>query len=54
MTSQRYRDEFLDVNIRPYAGAIGEDFILMDDNALPYRARIDKQYLERKSIVCRE
>ncbi|GFU57752.1 uncharacterized protein TNCV_3639011 [Trichonephila clavipes] len=27
-------------SIRPYAAAIGNDFILMDDNARPHRARI--------------
>ncbi|GFT05170.1 transposable element Tcb2 transposase [Trichonephila clavipes] len=36
----RYRDEILDPYVRPYAAAIGNDFILMDDNARPHRARI--------------
>ncbi|GFS67159.1 hypothetical protein TNCV_2275221 [Trichonephila clavipes] len=27
-------------SVRPYAAAIGNDFILMDDNARPHRARI--------------
>ncbi|GBL95542.1 Kinesin-like protein KIF11 [Araneus ventricosus] len=34
LTGVRYHDEILD----PYAGAIGNDFILMDDNARPHRA----------------
>ena len=38
MTGVRYRDEILDVYVRPYAGAIGPQFILMDDNARPHRA----------------
>ncbi|GFY36452.1 transposable element Tcb2 transposase [Trichonephila clavipes] len=42
VTGLRYRDEILD----PYAAAIGNDFILMDDNARPYRARIVEEYLE--------
>ncbi|GFT74010.1 transposable element Tcb2 transposase [Trichonephila clavipes] len=36
----------LDPYVRPYAAAIGNDFILMDDNARPHRARIVKEYLE--------
>ncbi|GFU65205.1 HTH_Tnp_Tc3_2 domain-containing protein [Trichonephila clavipes] len=35
-------DEILD----PYAGAIGSDFILMDDNAQHYRAVIVEEYLD--------
>ncbi|GBL84083.1 hypothetical protein AVEN_100930-1 [Araneus ventricosus] len=38
LTGVRYRDEILDPYVRPYAGAIGNDFILMDDNARPHRA----------------
>ncbi|GFW01197.1 transposable element Tcb2 transposase [Trichonephila clavipes] len=33
VTGLRYRDEALDPYVRPYAAAIGNDFILMDDNA---------------------
>ncbi|GFV90635.1 transposable element Tcb2 transposase [Trichonephila clavipes] len=36
----------LDPYVRPYAAAIGNDFILMDDNARPHRARIVEEYLE--------
>ncbi|GFV30482.1 transposable element Tcb2 transposase [Trichonephila clavipes] len=42
----RYRDEILDPYVRPYAAAIGNDFILMDDNARPHRAGIVEEYLE--------
>lgn len=45
LTGLRYRDEILDVYVRPYAGAIGPDFILMDDNARAHRARIVNDYL---------
>ncbi|GFT93557.1 DDE_3 domain-containing protein [Trichonephila clavipes] len=31
---------------RPYAAAIGNDFILMDDNARPHQAQIVEEYLE--------
>ncbi|GFU03550.1 RNA-directed DNA polymerase from mobile element jockey [Trichonephila clavipes] len=46
VTGLRYRDEILDPYVRPYAAAIGNDFILMDDNARPHRARIVQEYLE--------
>ena len=50
LTAVRYRDEILDPVVRPYAGAIGPEFILMDDNARPHRARVVDQYLEEESI----
>ncbi|GFV65705.1 transposable element Tcb2 transposase [Trichonephila clavipes] len=47
VTGLRYRDEILDpYAVRPYAAAIGNDFILMDDNARPHRAGIVEEYLE--------
>ena len=46
-----WRNEILDVYVRPYAGAVGENFILMDDNACAHRARITDQYLEQATIV---
>ena len=51
MTGVRYRDEILDVYVRPYAGAVGPEFILMDDNARPHRARVVEQYLQQETIV---
>ncbi|GFY17270.1 transposable element Tcb2 transposase [Trichonephila clavipes] len=36
----------LDPYVHPYAAAIGNDFILMDDNARPHRAGIVEEYLE--------
>ena len=50
MTAQRYRDKVLDLHVRPYASAIGDDS-LMDDNAPPHRARIVQQYLQQETIV---
>ena len=38
LTGVRYCDEILDPYVRPYAAAIGNYFILMDDNAQPRRA----------------
>ena len=47
----RYVNEILDVYVRPYAGAVGENFILMDDNVHAHRARITDQYLKQATIV---
>ena len=33
LTGVRYREEILDASVRPYAAVIGNDFILIDDNA---------------------
>ena len=51
LTALRYVNEILDVYVHPYAGAVGENFILMDDNARAHRARITDQYLEQATIV---
>ncbi|GFV72589.1 transposable element Tcb2 transposase [Trichonephila clavipes] len=50
VTGLRYRDETLDPYVLPYAAAIGNDFILMDDNARPHRARIVEEYLENHGL----
>ena len=36
--------------MKPYDGAVGENFILMDDNARPHWARVVERYLERETI----
>ncbi|GFV05656.1 transposable element Tcb2 transposase [Trichonephila clavipes] len=51
VTGLRYRDEILDPYVRPYAAAIGNDFILMDDNARPHRDRIVEKYLEGITVL---
>ena len=51
LTALRYVNEILDVYVHPYAGAVGKNFILMDDNARAHRARITDQYLEQATIV---
>ena len=50
LTGVRYRDETLHPIVRPYAGACGPGFIMMDDNARPHRARVVDQYLEQEGI----
>ena len=51
LAALRYVNEIFDVYVRPYAGAVGENCILMDDNARAHRARITDQYLEQATIV---
>ncbi|GFV46925.1 transposable element Tcb2 transposase [Trichonephila clavipes] len=41
LTARRYRDEILRPIVVPYAAAIGDDLILMDDNCRPPRANLD-------------
>ncbi|GBM71032.1 hypothetical protein AVEN_272378-1 [Araneus ventricosus] len=43
--SQAYKDDILDAYVLPYAGAIGDDFLLQDDNTIPHRSRIMDDYL---------
>ncbi|GFT77467.1 transposable element Tcb2 transposase [Trichonephila clavipes] len=38
LTARRYRDEILRPIVVPYAAAIGDNFILIDDNSRPHRA----------------
>ncbi|XP_068082888.1 nose resistant to fluoxetine protein 6 [Anabrus simplex] len=50
MTAQRYRDEILRHFIVPYAGAIGDGFLQVDDNARPHRAALVDNMLEAKCM----
>ena len=50
MTSVRHRDEILDAYVQSYVAAIGNDFILMDDNARPHRAVLVQDYLESQGL----
>ena len=50
LTGVHYRDEILHEFVRQYAGAVGQDFLLMDDNARPHRARVVTEYLEQEGI----
>jgi hypothetical protein len=46
LTTVRYVNEILAVHVHTYAGAVGPDFVLMDDNARAHRALITNRYLE--------
>ncbi|GFT34458.1 transposable element Tcb2 transposase [Trichonephila clavipes] len=48
LTARRYRDEILRPIVVPYATAIGDDFILMDDNCRPHHANLVEDFLSRK------
>ena len=45
LAALRCCNEMLDQFVRPYADDIGPEFILMDDNARPYRAHVTNAYL---------
>ncbi|GFX93358.1 transposable element Tcb2 transposase [Trichonephila clavipes] len=48
LTARRYSDEILRPIVVPYAAAIGDDFILMDDNCRPHRANLVEDFLFEK------
>jgi hypothetical protein len=50
VNAQRYRDEILEPHVRLFKGAVGPDFILMDDNARPHRALLVDDFLESEGI----
>ncbi|GFW10699.1 transposable element Tcb2 transposase [Trichonephila clavipes] len=51
LTARRYRDETLRPIVVPYAAAIGDSFILMDDNCSPHRANMEEDFLFEEGIV---
>ena len=50
LTRLRYRDEILDPFTRPFAGAIGDRFILIQDNAHPITATVCIDNPNRETI----
>ncbi|GBM63793.1 Transposable element Tcb2 transposase [Araneus ventricosus] len=50
VTGVRYRDEILEPYARLFRGAVGPEFILMDDNARPHRALLVDEFLESEDI----
>ncbi|GFW28834.1 transposable element Tcb2 transposase [Trichonephila clavipes] len=51
LTAHRYRDEIFRPIVVPYAAAIRDDFILMDDNCRPHRANLVEDFLFEEKIV---
>ena len=51
ITAVRYRDEVLEPIVRPYAGAIGDTFILMQDNTRAHTAQLSMTFLDDEGIT---
>ena len=50
LTAIRYQDEILRPLVRPYAGAVGPGFLLMQDNARPHVAEVCPQFLQEEGV----
>ena len=50
ITGLRYCDELLEPIVRPFAAAMGDGFIFMQDNARPHTARVSLDFLEEEGI----
>ena len=50
LTGEHYINAILDVYVKPYAGAVRENFILMEDNICQHKARVVDSYLESETI----
>ncbi|GFU22496.1 DDE_3 domain-containing protein [Trichonephila clavipes] len=51
MTGHIYRDVILEQHVRLLRGAMGAEFLFMDDNARPHRANIVDEYLQSEDIT---
>ncbi|GFT60107.1 transposable element Tcb2 transposase [Trichonephila clavipes] len=51
LTARRNRDEILRPIVVPCTAAIGDDFILMDDNCRPHRANLVEDFVLEKGVV---
>ncbi|GFU92899.1 transposable element Tcb1 transposase [Trichonephila clavipes] len=51
MTGHIYRDVILEQHVRLFRGAMGAEFLFMDDNACPHRANIVHECLESEDIT---
>ncbi|GFU40507.1 transposable element Tcb2 transposase [Trichonephila clavipes] len=54
LTARRYKDEILRPIVDPYDAAIGDDFILMDDNSRKHRAILVEDFLFAEGFVLME
>ncbi|GFW57169.1 transposable element Tcb2 transposase [Trichonephila clavipes] len=50
LTVQRYANEIVRPDVVSYAAAIGDSFLLMQDNATPHTARLVENFLEAEKI----
>ncbi|GFX80002.1 transposable element Tcb1 transposase [Trichonephila clavipes] len=51
MTGYIYRDAILKQHVRLFLGAMGAEFLFMDDNAHPHRANIVDECLQSEDIT---
>ncbi|GFS94354.1 transposable element Tcb2 transposase [Trichonephila clavipes] len=51
MTDHIYRDVILEQHVRLFRGAMGAEFLFMDDNARPHRANIVDECLQLEDIT---
>ncbi|GFY06228.1 transposable element Tcb1 transposase [Trichonephila clavipes] len=51
MTGHIYRDVILEQDVRLFRGAMGAEFLFMDDNARPHRANIVDECLQSEDIT---
>ncbi|GFW70080.1 transposable element Tcb1 transposase [Trichonephila clavipes] len=51
MTSHIYQDVILEQHVHLFWGAMGAEFLFMDDNARPHRANIVDECLQSKDIT---
>ncbi|GFW82316.1 transposable element Tcb1 transposase [Trichonephila clavipes] len=54
MTGHNYRDVILEQHVRLFRGAMGTEFLFMDDNARPHRANIVGECLQSEDITTRQ
>lgn len=50
LTANRYVTQIIEPHLLPYAAAMGNGFLLMDDNARPHRGRIVNEFLTNNGI----
>ena len=50
ITAEVYVNQVLRPAVVPYAAAIGDGFVLMQDNATPHKARITQTFLDTEGI----
>ncbi|GFU54785.1 DDE_3 domain-containing protein [Trichonephila clavipes] len=51
MTGHIYRDTILEQHVRLFWGAMGVEFLFMDDNARPHRANVVDEFLQSEDIT---
>ncbi|GBN96913.1 hypothetical protein AVEN_125716-1 [Araneus ventricosus] len=51
MTGLIYRDVILEQHVRLFRGALGAEFLFMDDNTRPHRANIADECLQSEDIT---